>query len=777
MKAVIMAGGDGTRLRPVSSDRPKPMTELLDRPVLERILRLLKQNGILEACLTLKYLPEMIMDYFGSGEAFGMQLDYRVETEARGTAGSVKSCADFIGDEDFIVLSGDCVCNFDLKRLMDFHRQKKAEATLALYSHNTPLEYGLVVTDESGRIERFVEKPGWEHVLTDTVNTGIYILGPGILEEIPDDKPYDFGRELYPLLLEKKRALYGCAMDGYWCDIGSVESYLQCCMDILDGRTGITPDSEQIKNGVWAERVLPESAEIVPPVYIGRGSEIGNGVCLGPYAVIASGSVVASGAKVSYSAVNGALVGENALVTGAVVCRNASVGRGAVLNEGAVVGAGSQVGQGSVLGSSARLWPDRQIPAGSVITGDISFGMLKREPSFSQPGIITGPYGAAVTAEYALKLGKAAGVLYKRVGIAWSGGEAARILAEAFGSGVCAAGGNLVRHDAAFTAGASYAGTLLGLELSVYIESGGDDIVLTLFGKDGLGLTHEAERKLEAAVSSSYRSAPVKTGHATDVKGISEAHSAAAARHGEFSADGAAGFCVAVTGRGAENRTLKSALELLGVNITNKISHVLHLEIPKGGRMLEAADEEGYRLSSEQVFALSSLVEFKSGVKAIAVQEDAPAVLESMAQEFNADIYRIGRDGVRAQELHLSQNGLRDGIFMGARLCAYLAITGQTLSALRSCLPGFASVTREVALQAGRGAVMRRLYKECPGIAPDSLSGIRLETELGCVTISPMRGRSALKIRSESFSEETAEELCADFEQRTRRADKTDTGV
>ncbi len=772
MKAIIMAGGEGTRLRPVSVNRPKPMTELFDRPVLEHILRLLKKNGVTEACLTLKYLPQMIREYFGSGEAFGVRLDYRVEKEALGTAGGVKNCADFIGGEDFLVLSGDCVCDFDLKALMDFHREKKAEATLALYSHKTPLEYGLVVTDDTGRVERFLEKPAWDSVLTDRINTGIYILSPSVLDDIPKNKPYDFGRELFPRFLENGRALYGRAMEGYWCDIGTGGAYLQCCMDILDGGVGVVMDLPPQKEGVWTSSPLPEGTQLVPPVYIGRGAVVDRGAKLGPYAIVGADSVVGSGARVLHSVLCGAVISENASVTGAVVCRGASIGRGSVLCEGSIVGEGTLVGDDCLLGSSARLWPDRQIPAGSILSGSVALGMLKNGLTFSKPGVITGPYGTAVTAEAAMKLGEAAG-LFKRVGVGWGGGEAARVLAEAFGSGVCAAGGDLVRADMRFKSCAAYAGALLDLALSVFFEENGEDITLTFFGQGGTRLTREAERKLEAAAAQPHRTASRRTGHVTDIKGVPEAYIAAAAREAALSDDGIKDFSAAVAGRGAENRALKSALELLGIGVSDKTSGVVHLDVQKGGETLFAVDEEGYRMSPEQLFILSAFIELSCGAKTLSVPYDAPAVLDDLAREHGAQILRSGCGGPLGDTLIKNQTCLRDGVFMGARLCAYLAGRNVALSRLRLELPQFSSAAREVRLEGDRGAVMRRLIKSYEGASRATASGLRLDTELGRVTIAPMRERSALKIRTESFNEETAEELCAEFERRTLRADGT----
>ena len=175
MKAVILAGGEGTRLRPLTARRPKPMVKILDQTVLDHTVALLKKTGITEICMTLGYLPEMIRASFGDGSSLGVRIETRVETHPLGTAGAVKACADFIGQEDFLVLSGDAVCNFDLKAVIEAHKAAHAQASLVLYSHDRPLEYGLVITQPDGRISRFVEKPGWEGVCTDLVLSLIHI--------------------------------------------------------------------------------------------------------------------------------------------------------------------------------------------------------------------------------------------------------------------------------------------------------------------------------------------------------------------------------------------------------------------------------------------------------------------------------------------------------------------------------------------------------------------------------------------------------------------------
>ena len=236
MKAVIMAGGEGTRLKAVTGDSPKPMAPLLGRPMMEHIILLLKEHGFTDICAAVKYRAEDIIACFGDGSSLGVKLRYRVEEQPLGTAGGVKNCADFYGDEDFLVISGDAACDFDLSALMERHRETGAAATLALYSHPEPLRYGLAVTDEGGYIRSFIEKPRWSRVVTDLVNTGIYILSPRAMAPVPADTAFDFARDLFPRLIEKGESLLGVVMEGYWCDVGTPLSYYQCCVDALEGR-------------------------------------------------------------------------------------------------------------------------------------------------------------------------------------------------------------------------------------------------------------------------------------------------------------------------------------------------------------------------------------------------------------------------------------------------------------------------------------------------------------------------------------------------------------
>ena len=216
-----MAGGEGSRLRPLTIGRPKPMVPLVDKPVLGHILELLKYHGITEIVITLQYMPSVIQDFYGDGSGLGLNITYVVEEMPLGTAGGVKNAASHLNDT-FLVISGDALTDFDLQAAVQHHITVGALATLAVYPVPNPLEYGAVVSDESGRITQFLEKPDWSAVRSDRVNTGIYVLEPAVLDHIPDDVAYDFSTELFPDLLQRGERLQAYVAEGYWCDVGTI---------------------------------------------------------------------------------------------------------------------------------------------------------------------------------------------------------------------------------------------------------------------------------------------------------------------------------------------------------------------------------------------------------------------------------------------------------------------------------------------------------------------------------------------------------------------------
>ena len=268
MKAVILAGGRGTRLRTVTHGAiPKPMAELMGRPLLEHILRHLAACGFDRICCTLAFQGEQIRRYFGDGSDWGVRLEYRTEEKALGTAGAVKNCADFTGGDDFLVISGDAACDLDLRSLWETHRQRRPAVTMGLYPHDSPLAYGLAVTDRQGYVRRFIEKPAWGQVVTDLVNTGIYVLGPQAMDRVPVDTPFDFAKDLFPRMLREGLPMRGVPMEGYWRDIGDPGSYYRANLDAWEGRLKLhMPGSQESQAASVPE---PETKPYACRIYYG----------------------------------------------------------------------------------------------------------------------------------------------------------------------------------------------------------------------------------------------------------------------------------------------------------------------------------------------------------------------------------------------------------------------------------------------------------------------------------------------------------------------------
>ncbi len=370
-----MAGGEGSRLRPLTCTCPKPMMRLLGRPLMEYAIHLLKRHGVEDIAVTLGYLPEAVTDYFDDGADFGVNLRYYTEKEPMGTAGGVKQAQDFLS-ETFVVLSGDGVTDIDLAAACAFHRKRGALATLVLKRVENPLEYGVVVTGADGRVKGFYEKPGWGDVLSDTVNTGIYILEPEILNRIPADRPCDFGRELFPALVAEGAPVFGYVTEAYWCDVGDTDAYLRAHIDALDGNIQLEPlldASEKITRAPGAQ--IDRRAVIEGPCYIGENAVIHAGAKIGEYSVIGANACVGARAGVKRSVLlDGASVLENAQARGCILGPGACLEAGAQAFEGSVIGAGSAVGARATVTPGVKIWPQKRIPDGERRATNLVWG-------------------------------------------------------------------------------------------------------------------------------------------------------------------------------------------------------------------------------------------------------------------------------------------------------------------------------------------------------------------------------------------------------------------
>src|SRR3954464_2076958 len=341
VKAVVMAGGEGTRLRPMTANQPKPLLPVANRPIMEHVLRLLKKHGLEETVVTVQFLAAMVRNYFGDGEDVGMSLQYATEETPLGTAGSVKNAEDALKDDSFLVISGDALTDFDLTELIEFHKQKGGLVTVCLTRVPNPLEFGITIVDDEGRIERFLEKPTWGQVFSDTVNTGVYIMEPEVLEHVATGQSVDWSSDVFPKLLADGAPLFGYVTEGYWEDVGTHESYLRVQADVLNRLVDVEIDGFEVSAGVW----IAEGAEVDPdavlrgPLYVGDYAKVEAGAELRAFTVLGSNVVVKGAAFLPRAVVHDSVfIGPQANLRGCVIGKNTDIMRAARVEEGAVVG-------------------------------------------------------------------------------------------------------------------------------------------------------------------------------------------------------------------------------------------------------------------------------------------------------------------------------------------------------------------------------------------------------------------------------------------------------
>jgi mannose-1-phosphate guanylyltransferase / phosphomannomutase len=444
MKAVVMAGGEGTRLRPLTSNQPKPMVSIVGKPCMEHILELLKRHGFEDVIVTVAFLPQAIRSYFGSGDALGLDIGYSVEESPLGTAGSVRLAAGRL-DDTFLVISGDALCDVDLGRLVEFHREKGASVTIGLKSVDNPLEFGIVVTDEEGRVERFLEKPSWGQVFSDTINTGIYVLEPEVLKHVPTDRPFDFSKELFPLLLEMGRPIYGCVLDGYWQDIGNLDQYRQANFDALDEKVRLEIPGIRIRGNVWlGEGVdLDDLDAIEGPLYVGNYCRIGAGAHVGPHTVLATSVTVRERGRVVRSIVDASTyIGRSSSIEGAIIGRGCDLRAHVRAHEGVAIGDEVTIGAESVIMPGVRIYPFKEVDTGSQLFESLIWESRGTTRLFGAQGV-SGMVNVDLTPEVAVRVAAALGTALKRgarIVASREGAPACRMVKRAMISGISSTG-------------------------------------------------------------------------------------------------------------------------------------------------------------------------------------------------------------------------------------------------------------------------------------------------------------------------------------------------
>jgi NDP-sugar pyrophosphorylase family protein len=340
MKAILLAGGKGTRLRPLTVHTPKPIVPIFNRPFLYYQLDLLRQvPEIDEAILSLNYQPRRIEEIFGDGEGLGLRLRYVVEPMPLGTGGAIRYAGDQL-TESVVVFNGDVLTQVDLGAVLRLHRERRAKATIVLTPVENPRAYGLVETDPDGNIQRFLEKPGEDEITCNTINAGIYVLEPETFDRIPKDTAWSIERSFFPSLIERGEAFVAYVYDGYWIDIGTPAKYVQVHNDIMDGRYSAPPFAGQRSTAYVADGArVEDGVELQGPCFIDEGAVIKAGARILAYSVIGRQTHVDEAAVVERSIVwpNG-WVGREAHLSGAILGRNCHIGRNAVVKNGAVLG-------------------------------------------------------------------------------------------------------------------------------------------------------------------------------------------------------------------------------------------------------------------------------------------------------------------------------------------------------------------------------------------------------------------------------------------------------
>ena len=499
-----MAGGEGTRLRPLTSNQPKPMLPMANIPMMEHVVNLLRTHGFEDIVVTVAFMANAIRTYFGDGSEFGVRMVYATESTPLGTAGSVRNAKDEL-DERFLVISGDVLTDIDLGAVLDFHDARGGLATLALKAVENPLEFGIVITNADGSIERFLEKPTWGQVFSDTINTGIYVLEPEIFEFIPEGQAVDFSGESFPAALAAGRGLYGYVCDGYWEDVGTLEAYLSSHQDILDGKVSVDIEGFPLRPGVWVGKgaEIDPSVELVGPAVIGDNCVVGPGARLGAYCTLGRNVRIGDNAVVERSIVHdNTYLGAGVRVEGSVLGRGSDLRQGARCEEGVVLGDECFVGANAEISAGVKIYPFKTVEAGAIVNSSIVWESRGARSLFGRDGV-RGLANVDISPELAVRLSMAwASTLEKGATVTSSRdtSRAARVLKRAIMVGCNAAGVNVDDLEAATVPVTRFQVTSSKSSAGVTVRLDPEDpqsVVLRFFDKDGINVDETTQRKIE----------------------------------------------------------------------------------------------------------------------------------------------------------------------------------------------------------------------------------------------------------------------------------------
>ena len=828
-----MAGGEGTRLRPLTSNQPKPMVPIVGKPCMEHILELLKQHGMEDVIVTVAFLPQAIRSYFGDGSALGLDIGYSVEESPLGTAGSVRLAADRL-DDTFLVISGDALCDVDLTKLIEFHREKGASVTIGLKSVDNPLEFGIVVTDEAGRIERFLEKPSWGQVFSDTINTGIYVLEPEVLRHIPTDRPYDFSKELFPLLLEMGRPMYGFVLDGYWQDIGNLDQYRQANFDALDERVRLNIGGIRIRGNVWlGEGVeLHDLEQIEGPAYLGNYCRVAPDASVGPYSVLSTSVTLRERARIQRSIVDSSTyIGRSTVVEGAIMGRACDLRSHVRVHEGVAIGDEVSIGSESVIMPGVRIYPYKEVETGSQLFESLIWESRGTTRIFRGQGV-SGLVNVDLTPDVAVRLAAALGTALKRgarVVASREGTPAARMIKRAMLSGIASTGVDVADLRVIPAGVARHLMKAEGYEAGFHVGTSPSDpeaVRIQFFEAPGIEMSQKMQQEVEKHFTRGElrRVASHEVGSMSYPARVHESYASDLLRSVDVERVRGRSFRLVVDyGFSAASYVLPLVLGPLGVEVVaahafpsegeggptglaaaigqtkrlvNAVGADLGAVFDRAAERLYLVDEQAHEIAVDQALLLFVRLLESNGVHGkLAFPVTVTSQVDRLVEGSELEVIRTPHSLPA-----LTQAAANDGVvFAGAlgggyvfpeflpgydavaslvKLLELLAPVRRPLSELVAELPRPTLVHRQLACPWGlKGLVMRVLNERMSGREVDLTDGIKVFDDRGWVQVLPDPDEPLIHLYAEGSSQEESENLVAEIRGIVEEIEQGDSGA
>ncbi|WP_114296655.1 mannose-1-phosphate guanyltransferase [Anaerobacterium chartisolvens] len=800
MKAIIMAGGEGSRLRPLTCDLPKPMVPVMNRPIMQHIIELLKSYGIIDIGVTLMYLPDKIKNYFGNGSSLGVNLHYFIEDFPLGTAGSVKNAQHFL-DETFIVISGDSLTDLDLLKALEYHNRKYSKATLVLSKVERPLEYGVVLTDEDDAVIGFLEKPSWGEVFSDTINTGTYILEPEVLDYFEKGKKFDFSQELFPLLLENKIPMYGYISYGYWCDIGDPTSYLQAHYDAFEGKIKLPFEGEEIKKGVWAGSgtVIEPNAELNGPCLIGSNCHIGNGTVIDNFSVIGSGNIIEDEVSIKRGVLwDNTSIQFGSEIRGAILCNKVTLKHYVSVFENSIIGDRCIINERAIIKPNIKIWPQKTIDPLAIVDRNVIWSSRQSRTIFGENGL-SGIINVDISPEFATRLGAAYGSIFKKgskVVVSSTNSNSARMFKHAFVSGILSIGVEVFNLSSLLTPISRHAINFLSVEGGIHIKVSDDNpnkLRVDFMDSKGGSISRGTERKIENAyfredfkrcsgeeISRLNNITDFKDYYIRSILNQTDVHKIMDISP-KICVISPSDFVISIVlsmlaDSGCKVVSFSScnpeAVDLIIYEI-NKTNADFAAFIDSNGETLILIDKNGNIIKDDLFLSLSSLIAFKSSPNiSVVVPVTAPSVIESLASKYGGRVVRTKTSSQAVMEQILSRNPYKSREDMGqfllnfdalaglVKIIEYLCINNITLTEAINEIPSFYMSKRNIFCPWElKGKVMRTLITDKNNERIELIDGVKFIMDNGWALVLPDADMPLCRVYSEGKSPEIAETI------------------